>query len=1056
MPQIVLERPRLLRHLIAALRDGHVLISAPAGYGKSTLLRRLVSEYPRSTYIPLGPADVDLPYLQNHIAPLLQDYSALVLDDVHHLAGSDQALRWLLEQLGRPSPRLVVSGRHMPFDLDALPPGRVQRLTGADMAFTPAETAAMLTSAAQRSPDAVAAWHSRSGGWPLAIGLLASQEWQSDPVDLSGSALFSYLAGNLLTGLPDDVRRFMELTGLALSFDDGLAAELLAADGLAADAVRLRNEVQRRNLFLEPARTPGWRRYHQLIGQFLRQRPFPDSHFFAELIVTWFETHDNLELAIEQALASGLEARAAVLISRASPEQIRKDGRYLTYRRWITSLSEPTHQLYPALRLQLGAFLHNLQPYRAEAWRYVEATAQLAANRNDEALARTVRLRTGFMRYREGDYDRALATAWSLLADSECRGHDRSLALRLASVCLSETGRLREARAVFSQAVELAAALGDEDELHFTRNNLALTVLIPLGELEEAARLLQAEIDHFAESPALRLRSLVAWCDLCTAGGDWIGLAAAIEEWEQLQTHIEAAESGDQMWLNFYQALLATTDRNRLPQARRFAAEMRALAGDRPLAVLSLVWLECRLLRAEGRWSESAARSAAFLEAPGQPLFWRSSLALDRDIAAALDDSQPAAAFRLHRETHHLIQWRARADLMRLRAVLTIVCWKGQDRRWRHHARAVLAQLARPGYPAILTGRDPDLGAAFWSTLLAENVEPARAMDALQTIGDITAVSPLLRHPRPQVRARAARTLAAIGREEAMPVLAAAQTNEHEVAVSRALELALTHLEHQPPPLLSVKLMGEFALLRDGQPVEPRAWYRPIVRRLFQYFALHRGQPLSKDRILEDLWPGSTPDHGWTAFRTAYSRLRQTLDPFMRAKGPARYFDVSGEVYRFDPAGRVTVDSEIFQATMRAALHALGADEARPASPELLAALEGWEQLLPDLPYEDWLLEPRERLQSYYVEGCLAVAVNYFGRGQPADAMSWARRVVETAPWIEQAYQLLMRAYARQGQRSLALATFRQAKAALEAELAVAPSPLTIWLAERLQRGEEI
>lgn len=77
-------------------------------------------------------------------------------------------------------------------------------------------------------------------------------------------------------------------------------------------------------------------------------------------------------------------------------------------------------------------------------------------------------------------------------------------------------------------------------------------------------------------------------------------------------------------------------------------------------------------------------------------------------------------------------------------------------------------------------------------------------------------------------------------------------------------------------------------------------------------------------------------------------------------------------------------------------------------------------------------------------------------RGEPAAAVAWAERVIAAAPWQEQGYQALMRAYARQGQRARALRVYDQAAAALERELAVEPSALTRWLRERLQRGEGI
>lgn len=1051
---LAVERSRLLSQLNAALRVGHVLVAAPAGYGKSMLLRSLVAGHPRSSYVPLTSADADFVVLQERLAPLLTSDATIVLDDAHLIGESPEAQAWLLKQLHHQRPAWVIGSRHRVFSPEHLAGILVSQFGASDLAFSLSETRVVLGRARGAPDKQIDPWHRRTGGWPLAVGLLARQTLQTVDVDLLDQALLAYLTKTLLTGLPDDLGRYLFITGQAVRFNDALATDLLAAGGLGMSAPHLRIEADRRNLFLEPAQLPGWFRYHELIQDFLRHNcPF-DPAPFARFIVAWFEALGDIDAAIEQALASRLESEAVRLILQVPPEQIRRSGRYLTYRRWVLSLAPQTREAHPALLAYLGQFLHSLQGFRDEAWTHVQH-AHAAARLADLDTARTIALRMGFMHYREGHYQQALSIAQDLLDDPLCVDQQRLYSLRLASVALSETARFAEARRAYSNAIDLAAVLGDQDELHFNRNNLALTVLIPLGDLEAADNYLRAEIEHFTGSPGQRLRSLTAWCDLCTARGDWPELASTLAEWRQLQDQMEVAETGDTLWLSFYEAVLAAGER-RYDDAWRHATRMRELTSERPLATLSLTWLECRLLRLQSRLKEAAGLASAFLAEPGQPLFWRSSLALDRDIALGLSREEAASQFELHPETRRLVQWRARAELVRLAALLAVVCWRRGDVRWRRHALGALALLRRRSLFAILTHRDPDLGAAFWSALLAENLAAAQAVTALRAIADPEPLFPLLADRRSAVRMRAAETLALMGRERAMPALTKALNVEHDPAVSAALERALAHLESQPPPVLRVQLMGEFALWRDEQPVSNTAWFRPIVRRLFQYFALHRGAPLPKDRILEDLWPDSPPEHGWAAFRTAYSRMRHTIDPVMRAKGPARYFAVSSETYRFDPAGLVRVDVEDFQNAVRSALAASERDDVAPPSDELLEALERWAPLTPELAYEEWSLEARERLDTFYVEGCLLVAESFFTQGRPVETIRWAQRVVDVSPWQEHAYQLLIRAYARLGQRAHALQTFKQAKAALERELGIDPSPLTTWLAERLRRGEEI
>jgi DNA-binding SARP family transcriptional activator len=72
------------------------------------------------------------------------------------------------------------------------------------------------------------------------------------------------------------------------------------------------------------------------------------------------------------------------------------------------------------------------------------------------------------------------------------------------------------------------------------------------------------------------------------------------------------------------------------------------------------------------------------------------------------------------------------------------------------------------------------------------------------------------------------------------------------------------------------------------------------------------------------------------------------------------------------------------------------------------------------------------------------------------EAIRWAERAIEEAPWLEEGYQVLMRAWSRLGQRARALRVYEEAVEALRRELQVPPAPLTRWLAERLRRGEPI
>lgn len=1040
----MIARPRLLRQLSATLRHGHVLIDAPPGYGKSTLLRTFALNTPHARYFALAPADADLLQLQTRLQAWLKPGAMILLDDVHVLNDVPETVTWLIDQLRVSIAHFAFSGRQTP---PLLEPFVQARLTTVDLAFTPSETEALLT-----DQDRSHAWHTRTHGWPLALALIARGPIGSAAPQRPDS-LFEYLAETMLRGLPVDLLRYVQITAVPLRFSDELAAVLL--DEKIDRAVEFRVEVQRRNLFIETIDQLGWFKYHDLIREFLLTTLSDVTPLF-DRAVQWFEARGDREQAIEHALAGQRYDSAIRSLLEVPVNFVRGQGRFQTYRRWVLSLPDALLDQQPALLVQLGYYLFDVPGLRDEAWAHVQRSLAIAERDGDHVVGWRARTRLGLFQYRTGHYDEALNTLHSVLHADGLPDVDRRYALRLVCVVLGETNRFREARRAYLEAIALAQAARDVEEELLNRQNLAITVLAPLGEFTEAAAHMQIALDHYANLPGLRVRCLHMLCDLHLYTGDWDALARAQDEIDALAQTVESVEAGDQTWPPFYRAVIAT-GRGDLVTARAWLDKFHQAATHRtPVVEISEAWLDCWLLRRERRYAEMMRRADDVLAGDNPVPFFRAQIALWRDAARWSLAAPNDPPLDLHPEVCGFIRWRARAELVFVRVWLVLEAWRQRDLRWRRHARSVLRAIERPGYARLLTYRDPDLGAQFWVVCLIEEMALEKALPALCETGSIEMIVPLLTHADSAVRARAARTLAAIGREEAMPFLAEALEREKEANAARIIEAALIALEHAMPPLLRVTLLGEFGLSRGDHSIEAGDWPRPAVRRLFQYFALHHGQRLTRDRILEDLWPEAAPSSARASFKQVYSWLRKVLEPYMRPRAASRYIDVDDDTYCFDPRRAVAaIDADEFEACVRPIVRAEQSD--MPLLPEsLLTTLERWQPLLPDLPYEASTLEPREKLLSLYVEGCLYVAQALLGRDRAAEAIGWAQRAVECAPWLEEGYQALMRAHARQGNRSIALRIYDEAAAALQREMSLAPSALTAWLAQRLRDGEEI
>jgi DNA-binding SARP family transcriptional activator len=1045
-PFPLIARPRLLRWLGLALRQGHVLIDAPPGYGKSTLLRTFALNTPHAHYLALTPADTDLAQWQTRVQAWLQPGAIILLDDVHVLNDAPEGVTWLIDQLHASTARFVLSGRQVPSRLE---PFAHAYLTTADLAFTPVEVEGLL-----RDHDRASDWHARTQGWPLALALIARAPIGAAAPDRS-HALFEYLVETMLRGLPAELLRYMQITCVPLCFTDELAAAL--SGETLERVVELRAEVQRRNLFLETTDQPGWFKYHDLIREFLLTTLPDDPGPLFDHAVQWFEARGDQEQAIEHALA-GRRYEAAIRLLRQVPVSfVRGQGRFHTFRRWVLSLPEALRDQQPALLVQLGYYLFDVPGRRDEGWAHVQRALAMAEHAGDHLVGLQARTRLGLFQYRSGQYDEALNILQAVLQNDELPAADRRYALRLVCVVLGETNRFREARRAYREAIALAQAAGDVEEELFNRQNLAITVLAPLGEFSEAAEHMQIALDHYRDLPGLRVRCLHMLCDLHLYTGDWDALARAQDEIDALTRTVESVEAGDQTWPPFYRAVVAT-GRGDLVTARALLEKFNQAATQRtPIVVISAAWLDCWLLRRERRYAEMISRADEVLAGDTPVPFFRAQIALWRDVARwslAAPDDPP---LELHPEVCGFIRWRARAELVFVRAWSMLEAWRRRDGRWLRQARSVLRALERPGYAQLLTQRDPDLGTQFWTLCLIENLALEKAIGALRAIGSIDAAVPLLKHAAGPVRARAAQALAAIGQEAAMIPLTEALSVEQDRGAAQAIEAALMALEQAAPPTLHVTLLGQFSLKRGDQPIGAGDWPRPAVRRLFQYFALQRGRRLTRDRILEDLWPEADPTSARASFKQVFSWLRKVLEPYMRSRAASRYIEVSDDLYCFDPQRTTAViDVDDFDAIVRPILAEAGQHDVLPLPAALLTALESWQPLLPDLPYDAWTLEPREKVLGRYLEGCLYVARALLDRDRPTDAATWAARAIDHAPWLEEGYQVLMRAQARQGNRSLALKTYDKAVSALHAEMSLAPSALTVWLAQRLQNGEEI
>ncbi len=428
-------RIRLLEGLNEGLHYKLTLISAPAGFGKTTLVSEWVAVCKRPvawlsldegdndptrflTYLvaalqtiapdigagvlgvlqspQLPPIESILIALLNEIATI-QDHFALILDDYHAIDSQpvDEALTFLLAHLP-PQMHLVIASREDPrLPLARLRArGQLTELRAADLRFTPAEAAEFLNQVMglDLSAKDVTALEARTEGWIAGLQLAAlSMQGRSDTARFiqafTGSHRFvlDYLVEEVLQRQPEDIHSFL----LKTAFLDRLSGSLCDAVTGREDGNAMLETLERGNLFTIPLDDQRqWYRYHPLFAEVLQARIIdeqPDQvNDMHQRASNWYERNGSAAEAIHHALAAKDFERAAVLIERTIPETRRnRQEATVTELGWLKALPEELVRCRPVLSVDYAyalfgsGELEDVETRLQDAERWLDATADV-------------------------------------------------------------------------------------------------------------------------------------------------------------------------------------------------------------------------------------------------------------------------------------------------------------------------------------------------------------------------------------------------------------------------------------------------------------------------------------------------------------------------------------------------------------------------------------------------------------------------------------------------------------------------------------------------------
>lgn len=1089
-------RPRLAARIADALDSGNLIVTAGAGFGKTTVLEQALagrsapvawvncSDRERGPGILVtaiisaisrvapGTTDAMAERLATGIEPidppaamreliaelsgLLVEPLVLVIDDAEHLDGADRSLRLVAQMMRAQVPRLYVAvSTRRSLDLRVAKlraGGLLLELSAGDLVFdaTDCERALAMRTRMDPSPAQVEAVMQATEGWPLGVGLVAAQGAQGagkeggpQPISLSSTPeVRSYLSEEILDSLEPE----LQAAAIDASVPRLVTPEVAEALGLPED---FPDRLERAGMLIRRHGGGSGFSYHPLLREFLNDRAQ------AELAPG---ERRRLHATVAPAVAAGGDGISAIehwLEAETWAEAvagIQRDGRILVkanpalLRRWIGRLPEEFARL-PVIRALVGQM----------DW---------LAGDNANAIAELQGAVRGF---RDEPNPPADWLARSVLADA-----------------LFATGRVDELDEVVrgwdDPAAEGAGALAPATVAY------AAVVFAAYARPEESDRLATGAGAHPAAAFLEPLEALrLAFRD------------APRGELDAIIEHLEAADRDMERYdpLTRRAHVLGMTagitcERGYPERALGLWQRIREMSGGGVLpGLLDATHTWCAVLHAQaGRLAEAEAELSLYRGR--ETGYWNFVVALAPVLIASLrgDAAETVATAE-----------RALASMED--GPISFKCWVAGDLvpplvAVGHPGRAGqaiawgLERLARelPGPRGLLPrsrllglrawlrhlegdpqGSDDDLRACFaeagdavhftlrrewsrmepllWDALEREALDPSSVFEQVsRALPEGFQLVPFLDHPNPAARRAALEPAVRSGDPDAAARLRRLVEGP-DPELAEAASSALERLAATMPPL-GFDVLGGFAVRRGSWRATESDWARPIDARLVRFLLVNEGQAIPEDLIFEALWPGRAASGARRSLQVAVSRARQVLDP---PGSDWSAIESGGQSYRLAIQDQHQVDANRFSAAAEAAL----AREDAERLPLLERARSLWTgEPLPEERYADWATPYRERLVDQYIAVLTGLSELREARGDHLDAAETARELVVLDPLNEDGHRALMVAYSRTGRRGHALRQYLECRRALVDTLGVEPAEETSRLQGRILAGEAV
>ncbi len=823
---------------------------------------------------------------------------------------------------------------------------------------------------------------------------------------VTGVELYTYLAQEILDQQTEEIRDFLLRTSFLNEFDAALCSSIWGSE---INWRLMINQVVQNNLFVLPVGEDGrWLRYHHLFGEFLRaqfERERPDQlEPLLRRIAQVYTGREEWARAYALYTRIGDNSATADLIEKAGTSLIRS-AQYAILAQWLDSLPVEILDTRPSLISHKGTVLL-IQGQVEKSLEYLNRAEMAQREKSDQSgLARTLDRRATAYRYR-GNYQASIQDGMEALALSEGNHELRSVragAFRSTGVSFYQQGQLEKAYDMLNQSLLLFQALKDDQNIALVHMELGICCQFQgntrqaVSHNEEALAYWQGVRNSTRQSFVLNNLG-----SLHHLAGNY---AEAAKLFEQALTF--ARSNGilrSEAYLlfnlgNLYADLEANDSARDAYQKIREACQRL----DDHFILLNVDLAESTLARREGKYSRSTAYllSAKKLVEKSHSGFEKSLWSLEAG-SVALAENKLELALKYLTEAYNLFD----EGGQKLEAASTelLLC--------RAYALSGDEKLAK------------------------EKME--RALSLVSSLDSIQPLVVVGRSTKEELKKYVDDVI--IG-PAALKLLVRIENFERQIASLRRRLRPHTSTVLLIPPKLSIYALGRAQVKLDGKPVVASSWVnQKRARELFFLLVAQPNKSLTKEEIGVTLWPESSSEQLRLQFRNTIYYVRFALGQDVIISNERRYAFNTDIDYSYD-----------VQDFERKVVQAESAGTPAQQVELLQEALQLYQGEFYPEGEENWVMTERQRLAQLYEHSLLSLAQLLLEKGEPKTALLHCQTILAENHCMESAHRLAMQAFAALGNRSGIADQYEQCKQFLLDELGLEPSPETIKLYKLLR-----